>query len=75
MRLAPSSLLVFPLVVTVKVGLNSRVAQLAAWKGSLTVTGMSLEGSLKLAPDPITLEVNVVGVQLVGFSAKLGRSM
>ena len=39
-RLAPSALLVLPWVETVKLGLNLRLEQSAAWNGALALTGV-----------------------------------
>ena len=74
-RLAPSALLVFPLVVTVNLGANLRLEQSAAWNGSVVVTGSLSAGLVGSAPPPMTVAEKFVGLQLVGLSVKLGLSM
>ena len=69
------ALLVLPEVVTWKLGLNARLAQLEAWNGSLTATVTSSAGLMKFCPDPMMLAPSVRGLQLVGFIVKLARSM
>jgi hypothetical protein len=73
-RFAPWDRDVLPEVETVKPGLNASVAQLAAWKGSVTLAVISA-GLVKGAAEPLITEVRVNGSQLVGFSVNWERSM
>ena len=74
-RLAPSALLVFPLVETLNLGSNLRFWQFASWKESLVVTDCWSAGLVGSAPPPPTVAAKFKGSQLVGLIMKLGRSM
>ena len=74
-RLAPSARLVLALVVTVKLGLNFRLAQSAAWNGVETFTVSWSAGLAGFAPAPVIASAIDNGLQLVGLTVKLGRLM